>query len=194
MNRHPPTRRPDSKRSQVSSSGNNPLTTTDLFAGKPQLAHYCSKLPSLKPSHRQFPTNSGNKSKSHPPSGMYHRQQNDYSSRQLICSTVTYSACSSEGFCAYFFVFAWEFCIEKWRGFLVIFFWSLSPTKRSTKSPRKIRGKFGANSGQNSGRKFEKFVRLSFCNFSDLTVTVELMDRRGGGVAHCNYKSLFRKN
>ena len=34
-----------------------------------------------------------------------------------------------------FFVFAWEFCIEKWRGFLVHFFWSPSPTKRRTKSP-----------------------------------------------------------
>ena len=67
-----------------------------------------------------------------------------------------------------FFVFAWEFCIEKWGGFLVNFFWSPSPTNRSTKSPRKIRGKFGANSGQNSGRKFEKFGKLSFCDFSDL--------------------------
>ena len=69
-----------------------------------------------------------------------------------------------------FFVFAWEFCIEKWRGFLVNFFWSPSPTKRSTKSPRKIRGKFGAKFGaKNSGRKFEKFGKLSFCNFSDPT-------------------------
>ena len=63
-----------------------------------------------------------------------------------------------------FFVFAWEFCIEKWRGFLVIFFWSPSPTKRSAKSPRKVRGKFGAKFGP----KFEKFRKLSFCNFPDL--------------------------
>ena len=28
-----------------------------------------------------------------------------------------------------FVVFAWEFCIEKWRGFLVNFLWSPSPTK-----------------------------------------------------------------
>ena len=42
-------------------------------------------------------------------------------------------------------------------------------TKRSTKTPQK---KFGENSeqysGQNSGRKFEKFGELLFCNFSDL--------------------------
>ena len=47
------------------------------------------------------------------------------------------------------FVFAWECCIEKRRGFLVNFFWSPFPTKRSTKTPRK----FGENSEQNWGRK-----------------------------------------
>ena len=52
-----------------------------------------------------------------------------------------------------FFVFAWEFCIEKWRGFLVNFFWSPFPTKRSTKNPRKIRGKFRAKFGAKSGTK-----------------------------------------
>ena len=51
----------------------------------------------------------------------------------------------------FFFVFAWEFCIEKWRGFLVNFFWSPSPTKRSTKSPWKIRGKIRAENSKNSG-------------------------------------------
>ena len=45
-----------------------------------------------------------------------------------------------------FFVFAWEFCIEKWRGFLVNFS-GLFPKKRSTKTPQKIRGKFGAKFG-----------------------------------------------
>ena len=59
-----------------------------------------------------------------------------------------------------FFVFAWEFCIEKWRGFLVNFFWSPSPTKQSTKNPRKIRGKFGAKFGAKFGTKFEKFGKL----------------------------------
>ena len=76
-----------------------------------------------------------------------------------------YFACSPEEFCEFFFVFAWEFCIEKWREFLVNCFWSPSPTKRSTKSPRKIRGKFGAKFG---GPKVEKFGKHSFCNFSDL--------------------------
>ena len=32
----------------------------------------------------------------------------------------------------------------------------------------KIRGEFGENLGEKSGRKFEKFRELSFCNFSDL--------------------------
>ena len=60
-----------------------------------------------------------------------------------------------------FFVFAWEFCIEKWRGFLVNFFWSPLPTKRSTKNPRKIRGKFGAKFGAKFGTKIQK-IRGAF--------------------------------
>ena len=92
----------------------------------------------------------------------------DVSSSAVLMRDITLPALQ-KNFVNSFFVFAWEFCIEKWRGFLVNFFWSLSPTKRSTKSPRKIRGKFGANSGGNSGRKFEKFGKRSFCNFPDLT-------------------------
>ena len=68
------------------------------------------------------------------------------------------------------------------------FFCSPSPTKRSTKSPRKIRGKFGAKFGaicprQNSGRKFGKFGKLSFCNFPDLTKTrmTNFIGQGGGG-------------
>ena len=76
-----------------------------------------------------------------------------------------YFACSPEEFCEYFFVFAWEFCIEKWRGFLVIFFWSPFPTKRGTKTPQKIRENSEQISGKNSGQKLEKFGELSFCNF-----------------------------
>ena len=60
-----------------------------------------------------------------------------------------------------FFVFTWEFGIEKWRGFLVIFFWSPSPTKRSTKNPGKIRGKFGAKFGAKFGTKIRK-IRETF--------------------------------
>ena len=67
-----------------------------------------------------------------------------------------------------FFVFAWEFCIEKRRGFLVIF----SGLRFSRNEARKLLEKFGENSeqnsGRNSGRKFKKFGELSFCNFSDL--------------------------
>ena len=45
-------------------------------------------------------------------------------------------------------------------------FWSPFPTKRITKTPQKIRGKFGAKFG--AKRKFEKSQELSFCDFSDL--------------------------
>ena len=40
-----------------------------------------------------------------------------------------------------FFVFAWEFCIEKGRGFLVNFCWPPFPGKWSTKTSWKISGK-----------------------------------------------------
>ena len=60
-----------------------------------------------------------------------------------------------------FFVVAWEFCIEKGRGFLVNFFWSPFPGKQSTKTPRKIRGKFGAKFGRKFGKKIRK-IRGTF--------------------------------
>ena len=60
-----------------------------------------------------------------------------------------------------FFAFAWEFCIEKRWGVLVNFFWSLSPTKRSTKSPQKIRGRFGGKFGAKFGTKIRK-IRETF--------------------------------
>ena len=60
-----------------------------------------------------------------------------------------------------FFVFAREFCIENRRGFLVNFFWSPFPTKRSTKTPRKIRGKFGAEFGAKFRTKIRK-IRGTF--------------------------------
>ena len=85
----------------------------------------------------------------------------------------TYFASSPETFCEYFFVFAWEFCIEKWRGFLVNLFWSPFPTKRSMKTPQKIGENSDRNSGQNPGQKFEKFGELSFCDFSDLTESLK---------------------
>ena len=55
-----------------------------------------------------------------------------------------------------FFVFAWEFCIEKWRGFLVNFFCSPSPMKRSRKNPGKIRERFGAKFGAKFGTNIQK--------------------------------------
>ena len=65
-----------------------------------------------------------------------------------------------------FFVSAWEFCIEKWRGF----WWICSGLRLPRNEARKVLGENSErNSGQNSGRKFEKFGKLSFCSFSDLT-------------------------
>ena len=68
-----------------------------------------------------------------------------------------------------FFVFAWEFCIEKWRVFFGEFFLvSVSHEMKhenSSNNSGKIRNK---TPGQNSGQKFEKFGELSFCDFSHL--------------------------
>ena len=62
----------------------------------------------------------------------------------------------------FFFEFAWEFCIEKWRGFLVNFF---SGLRLPQNEARKVLEKFGENSeqnsGQNSGRNFRK-IRETF--------------------------------
>ena len=46
------------------------------------------------------------------------------------------------------------------------FFWSLFPTKRSTKNPQNIGKNSERNSGQKPGQKFEKFGELSLCDFS----------------------------
>ena len=77
----------------------------------------------------------------------------------------SYFASSPENSCG---VFLWTCLgILHWKMalILVIFFWS--------PFPQKLLKKFGENSekisGQNSGRKFEKFGELSFCNLSDLT-------------------------
>ena len=69
-------------------------------------------------------------------------------------------------FVDFLFEFAWEFCIENWRGFLVKFSGLCLPRKEA----RKLLKRFGENSEQNSGRNFEKFGKLSFCNSSDLTL------------------------
>ena len=53
------------------------------------------------------------------------------------------------------------------------FWWISSGLRLPRNEARKILEKFGENleqnSGQNSGRKFEKFGKLPFCNFPDLT-------------------------
>ena len=73
----------------------------------------------------------------------------------LSVGVIGYLASSPETLCECFFVFAWKFCIEKWRGFLVNFFWSLLPTNKA----RKIRGEFGAKFGAKSGTEIEKMLR-----------------------------------
>ena len=64
--------------------------------------------------------------------------------RQMWRAQIYYFACSPEEFFEFSFLsvcVAWEFCIEKWRGFLVKHFSGLRlPRKEATKSPRKIRG------------------------------------------------------
>ena len=69
----------------------------------------------------------------------------------------SYFAHSPENICRSSSEFAWEFCIEKWQGFLVKFFLvSVShETKHenSSKNWKKIRGKFG--------KKFRK-IRETF--------------------------------
>ena len=69
-----------------------------------------------------------------------------------------------------FFEFAWEFCIENWRGFLGEFFAGLRfPRNEARKLQKKKNGgNSEQNSGQNSGWKFEKSGELSFCVFSAL--------------------------
>ena len=96
-----------------------------------------------------------------------------------------YFARSPETFCEFFFVFAWEFCIEKWQGFLVNSFWCPFPTKRSTKTPQKIRGKFGAKFGAKFGTKNRKFrgtfvLQLFWPNF------LSLCCRSGPSCTICN--------
>ena len=75
--------------------------------------------------------------------------------------TIFYFDRSPEKFVDFFFEFAWVFCIEKWQGFLVDFVWSPSPTKSSTQTPQKIRGKFGAKFGAKFGTKNRK-IRETF--------------------------------
>ena len=93
-----------------------------------------------------------------------------------------------------FFGFAWEFCIEKWRGFLVNFFCSPSPTKRSTKSARKIREKFGAKFGAKFGTKIRKIRETFVLQLSDLKDSREFWPYIGFGKRGLLEKGSFRKS
>ena len=93
----------------------------------------------------------------------------DQCERKLLSSkkNLLFTPPPQKNFVDFLFGFAWGFCIEKWRGLLVNFFWSPFPTKRSTKTPQKTRGKFGAKFGAKFGTKIRKIRALSFCDFSD---------------------------
>ena len=78
-----------------------------------------------------------------------------------IQGVISIFARSPENFSVFFLKFAWEFCIEKWPGFLVNCLWSPFPKKRSTKAPQNIWGKFGAKLGTAFGLKIFK-IRGAF--------------------------------
>ena len=80
-----------------------------------------------------------------------------------------YFACSPEKICEYFFRVCLGIWHWKWRGFLVNFSWSPFPRKQSTKTPRKIRGKFGGKFGRKSGTKIRKIRETFVLQLSDLT-------------------------
>ena len=60
-----------------------------------------------------------------------------------------------------FFVFAWQFCIEKWRGFWVNFSDLRFSRNEARKLLKNFGGKFGAKFGAKSGTKIRK-IRKSF--------------------------------
>ena len=79
---------------------------------------------------------------------VYGRYPNPRNTQEFI----SYFPRSPENFCVdCFFKFAWEFCIEKWQGFLVNFFWSPFPTKTPQKIRSKIRGKIRDDIGNIRG-------------------------------------------
>ena len=65
-----------------------------------------------------------------------------------------------ETFCEYFFRVCLGICIQKSR--------LRFPRNEAQKILEKLGEDSEENSGENPGRKFEKFGELSFCNFSDL--------------------------
>ena len=77
----------------------------------------------------------------------------------LTCVTLT---ALQKHFVDFFLEFAWEFCIEKWRGIFVKFFLvSVSHKMKHENSLKKIRGKFGAKFGAKFGTKNRK-IRETF--------------------------------
>ena len=98
------------------------------------------------------------------------------STRHIEGRNITWPALHKT-FVGFFFKFSWEFCIEKRRGFSVIFYQvsifprheAWKPLQKFGENSEQIRGKIrDENSMQNSGRKFDEFGELSFCNSCDL--------------------------
>ena len=78
------------------------------------------------------------------------------------------------------------------------FWWIFSGLRLPRNEARKVLEKFGKNSeqnsGQNSGRKFEKFGKLSFCNFSDLTKLARSRSKQTrdkGSVSHVELPLIY---
>ena len=62
-----------------------------------------------------------------------------------------------------------NFALKNGGDFWLIFSGLCLPRNEARKVLKKIGENSEQNSGQNAGRKFEKFGKFSFCNFPDLT-------------------------
>ena len=75
-----------------------------------------------------------------PKKGQFMNLSRGHSGKKVRCVN-RYFARSPENFVDFFFELAWVFCIEKWRGFLVNFFWSSVSHETKHENSSKISGK-----------------------------------------------------
>ena len=97
-------------------------------------------------------------------------------------------------FVIFFFELAWKFCIERWRGFLVNFFRSPFPTKRSGKTPQKIREKFGAKFGAKFGTKIRKIRETPSTQFIHIIFPQNISRYRVGELYLINSPQNFSRH
>ena len=83
-----------------------------------------------------------------------------------FCKQKSYLTYSPENFCGFYLRICLGILHWKMAGIFGEFF---SGLRFPRSKAQKLLKYFGENSEQNSGWKFEKFGKLSFCNFSDLT-------------------------